>query len=111
MKLLNFAVIATVFTVSFVIPVPAEARNPWIKVAESSQGDSIFIKELTCSGLLCEYDYAERASVVKHQVNCKNWTMLPKGYEGSEFNFEWRTILPGSTIEAAAEYVCNRTKS
>ena len=109
MKLSSFAFIAAVIGGSFLIPVLAEGKNPWIKAAESSEGDSIFVKDISCGGQLCEYDFSARGSIYKLQVNCNNWTMRPQGHAGSEFNFDWRPILPESIASAAAEYACNLT--
>ena len=110
MKLFNTIAAAAVIGTSFFSVTPVEAKYGWTKVAENQAGDSVYIKDISCGGPLCEYDFQlSRGNIVTHQVNCNTWKMRGRLTYKNEYNWsEWSTMSPSGVVSAAADYACNR---
>ena len=104
MKLSTFAAIAAVIGGSFLIPVPAEARNGWIQVG-TSNGETHYMKPLGCNGAMCSHlaTYSSTNYIFKETVNCRNW------YYQASLNGQttgWRPVMPGSVLDGKARISC-----
>ncbi|KZR84902.1 hypothetical protein MITS9509_02842 [Synechococcus sp. MIT S9509] len=99
MKLSTFAAAAAVIGGSFLIPVPAEARDDWIYIG-TVKGNQGYIKPLGKQGNIATY--MSNWSVMdpfKVTVNCSSWEQ--KGSDGI-----WRPIMSTSVSDDVANKAC-----
>ena len=96
MKLFTSIAAAAVIGGSFLIPVPAEARNGWSHVSGNS-----YAKPLGCRGSMCTAMINNNGDTYRQEFNCSAWTYkVPGG--------QWRPIMPQSVAEVAANQVVCR---
>ena len=104
MKLSTFLASAAVIGGSFLIPVPAEARNGWVKAGSyEHRGETVtlFVKPIDRSGSIRRFEnYNTNASIKQWsaKANCIDWNI----YVGESVV----PVMPGSVNEAAMNIIC-----
>ena len=107
MKLLNAIAAAAVIGTSFIAANPVEAR--WVYLATNGNGDKIHIKDVSCGGPICEFDFTAGSTKYNTgmQINCNSWQRRYRNVsDTSKEWFDWETMGPDSWANTAAQRVC-----
>ena len=106
MKLSTFLASAAVIGGSFLIPVPAEAKNGWTFIAESTSGNRVWIKKDFSGGKRGYWYNSSRntGSPSYYQVNCNNYTERMR-YGGNKF-LSWQPVMQQSIGYDILQEVC-----
>ena len=101
MKLSTFAAIAVVIGGSFLIPVPAEARNGWVYSHRAQNGDSVYFRNQGCWKGICNVEkmHSSWSGTITNKVNCNTWKITYGDGVTSD-------IFPGSNAEWEAKQIC-----
>ncbi len=102
MKLSAFVAIAAVIGGSFLIPNPAEARNGWIRAADTSDGTTFYVKPVKRNGPYVHY--LQRSS--NHQFEYENIADCSAWRWRNAEKDEWIPVLPDSIGETVITRVC-----
>ncbi len=99
MKLSAFVAAAAVIGSSFLIPVPAEARNGWIRVGENIDNETLYMKVDRRNGAFRNVSLNFGGGIYQREINCNSWY---RRYPGES----WEPIMPQSIFETAAIKAC-----
>ena len=72
MKLFNAIAAAAVIGGSFLIPVPAEARNGWIVVGQSVANDTLYMKVDSRNGAFRNASLNWGDEIYQQEINCNS---------------------------------------
>ena len=100
MKLSAFVAAAAVIGGSFLIPVPAEARNGWQEAGCDNYGDCLYVRKTSRSGSIAKFQTKLTGSNVYSRTgNCRTWQV-------SRLNGGMKDVMPGTLIEGAMDIAC-----
>ena len=105
MKLLNAIAAAAVIGGSFLIPVPAEAKNGWVNVGSLRNGETHYVKPLGGNWPYRMYiNGFSSGEDLKAEADCKRWRTRWVNADGSRE--PWKDVMPGSFGESKVEVAC-----
>ena len=107
MKLSNFVAIAAVIGGSFLIPVPAEARNGWKQVyCDPDDGSCWHTRVISRNYPYVTYENNYPTLLSKKEADCQQYKSRHFGeyYKGGKS--PWKDAMPGSIGEALLDSVC-----
>ena len=103
MKFFNAIATAAVIGASLISGAPVEARNGWIVVSTTRDGNTSYVKPLQFSGRYREYLFNRSNSAgapLKYVADCQEWR--DRLATGSE----WNDIMPQSIGNTLFTIVC-----
>ena len=102
MKLLKSIAAVAVLGTSFITANPAEARNGWLKVGTSTNGNTYYVKPVEYSGRYRKFlgKSSHTNSTFKNVADCSGWRWR------FEEDRAWEDVMPGSLGEDQIKLVC-----
>ena len=104
MKLSAFIAAAAVIGGSFLIPVPAEARNGWVKIHCDRNDECTYQKIIKRSGSIVTVLTQSKNGRFTEEKNCSTWAYRFVNSNGSKD--PWDDVMPGSIGEMEQENAC-----
>ena len=102
MKLFKAIAAAAVIGASLISATPAEARNGWVLIAESTKGRLLHEKlDSYAQNRYANVRVANNGGSYPKTIDCVRWNVT---FESDGTG--WSPILPGTVGEASAEYWC-----
>ena len=101
MKLSAFVAIAAVIGGSFLIPVPAEARNGWMKGGCEMDGGCYYQKVISKNWPYVTFKSNTPYGPFTEVADCQQWRKRYSDEPG-----RWKDVMPGSIGEANMRNVC-----
>ena len=101
MKHSAFLAAAVVIGGSFLIPVPAEARNGWVLIGEGDSGLKHEKLESYAQNRYANVRVASNGGSYPKTIDCVRWL-----YTFNNDGTGWSPVLPGTLGEASANFWC-----
>ena len=106
MKLFSAIAAAAVIGGSFLIPVPAEARNGWMRGGCNNAGKCNYQKVLSKNWPYVTYKNNTPSGMWTEVADCQQWRYTETHLNGRSVNEKLRDVMPESIGEASLKNVC-----